>query len=95
MDDYVTRSALRTFFSGAPRRSVHHEAGPLRDLPKGGRDLLVSGQEARLWAHHGMIAKKVTELTADYRLGFGSFSDKPTPPFSSELSYYEKVRTIV
>ena len=40
----------------------------------------------------GMIAEKVTELTSDYRLGFGSFSDKPTPPFSSELSFYQKAR---
>lgn len=36
------------------------------------------------------IAAKVTALTKDYQLGFGSFSDKPTPPFSSELSYYAK-----
>ncbi len=29
-------------------------------------------------------------MTSDYQLGFGSFSDKPTPPFSSELSYYAR-----
>ncbi len=36
------------------------------------------------------IADKVTLLTGDYQLGFGSFSDKPTPPFASELSYYAR-----
>lgn len=30
----------------------------------------------------GDIALKVSELTKDYQLGFGSFSDKPTAPFS-------------
>jgi hypothetical protein len=36
------------------------------------------------------IANKIKELTPDYKLGFGSFSDKPTAPFASEISYYEK-----
>lgn len=34
------------------------------------------------------IADRVQLLTSDYTLGFGSFSDKPTAPFSSELPYY-------
>eukprot|EP00095_Tigriopus_kingsejongensis_P005832 maker-scaffold425_size175135-snap-gene-0.46 protein:Tk05832 transcript:maker-scaffold425_size175135-snap-gene-0.46-mRNA-1 annotation:"integrin beta-5-like" len=36
------------------------------------------------------IAREVMSLTSDYRFGFGSFSDKPTPPFSSELSKYKE-----
>ena len=34
------------------------------------------------------LSEQVRLLTEDYQLGFGSFSDKPTPPFSSETSYY-------
>ena len=36
------------------------------------------------------IANKIKALTPDYTLGFGSFSDKPTAPFASEVSYYER-----
>ena len=36
------------------------------------------------------IADRIREITQDYQFGFGSFSDKPTAPFASEKSYYEK-----
>ena len=36
------------------------------------------------------IAEQVRSLTNDYRVGFGSFSDKPVAPFSAEVSWYER-----
>jgi hypothetical protein len=32
------------------------------------------------------IAKKISDLTSDYQLGFGSFSDKPVTPFGNPSS---------
>ena len=34
------------------------------------------------------IAKAIGELTSDFRLGFGSYNDKPTFPFSKEIDSY-------
>ena len=34
------------------------------------------------------IAEQIRSLTKDYRVGFGSFSDKPIAPFSAEVSSY-------
>ena len=34
------------------------------------------------------IAKAIGNLTSDYRLGFGSYNDKPTFPFSKERDSY-------
>ena len=34
------------------------------------------------------ISERVTELTTDAKFGFGSFSDKPTPPFSKPPHKY-------
>ena len=36
------------------------------------------------------IAEQIRSLTKDYRVGFGSFSDKPVAPFSAEVSSYQK-----
>ena len=36
------------------------------------------------------IAEKIKQITSDYRLGFGSFIDKPTQPFAPEKSFYTK-----
>jgi hypothetical protein len=33
------------------------------------------------------IAENLKELTTDYRIGFGYYSDKPTAPFSREKWY--------
>ena len=41
------------------------------------------------------ISRKIKELTDDYQIGFGSFSDKPTIPFSKEKSVYEKEGKLV
>ena len=39
------------------------------------------------------ISERVQELTGDAQFGFGSFSDKPTPPFSKgESNYNESTR---
>lgn len=35
------------------------------------------------------IAIQIKELTADYTIGFGSYSDKPTFPFAREKEDYE------
>ena len=34
------------------------------------------------------ISERVRELTRDAKFGFGSFSDKPTPPFSKDKNKY-------
>ena len=34
------------------------------------------------------ISQRVMDLTTDAKFGFGSFSDKPTPPFSKPLHKY-------
>ena len=36
------------------------------------------------------IALAIGDLTSDFRLGFGSYNDKPTFPFSKEIDSYEK-----
>ena len=36
------------------------------------------------------IAKAIGNLTSDFRLGFGSYNDKPTFPFSKEIDSYTK-----
>lgn len=34
------------------------------------------------------LAVEIDKLTPNFRIGFGSFSDKPTPPFAADISYY-------
>ena len=36
------------------------------------------------------IALAIGDLTSDFRLGFGSYNDKPTFPFSKEIDSYGK-----
>jgi len=36
------------------------------------------------------ISNKISTLTSDFKIGFGSYSDKPVAPFAKERHAYEK-----
>lgn len=92
-NNWISPQKVKLELSPQTPANVHFEA-ELFDLPVDIYFLMdlsnsMSIHKENLQNTAGVIANEVMSLTSDFRFGFGSFSDKPTPPFASELATYK------